>query len=297
MSISKNSVRWLWISFLLAGCIWYTCDIWELRMSDREIRTTLAKNPLGYTAEISYFSEMGRDVRYVEIGQDSLPLIVFVHGAPSSSSFWVDLLKDSLLLSRAKLLAVDRPGYGYSNFGQTMISVEEQARLISKVIRKKREQHCEIVVHGSSYGGTVAARIAMDYPELVDGLLLQSASMAPGAEKTYDISHVVRHRPLIWLVPPAIRNANREKLSHRLQLQKMADRWHRIRSGVIIMHGDADRLIYPDNAIYAAKRLVNAACLDFQMFPGRRHDLLWTKTQELKASLVKLLLFVREHSD
>ena len=287
--------KWTLIGLLFFGCMWYTYRIWELRLGDERLLEVLAGNSYGYEPSVSYLADGDRQVRYVEVGQDSLPLIVFVHGAPASSAFWLDLLRDSLLLSRAKLLAVDRPGYGYSDFGRTLISVREQARLIAEVIREKRERHEQIVVHGSSYGGTVSARIAMDYPELVDGLLLQSASLAPGEEKTYDISYVTNHWSLKWLVPPTLRNANEEKLSHRGQLQQMVDRWDRIRSGVVILHGTADRLIYPGNAYFAAQRLVNASCLDFRMYSGRGHDLLWTKTQELKEALLKLIAFGKEN--
>lgn len=199
------------------------------------------------------------------------------------------MLRDSSLLSQAKLMAVDRPGYGYSGYGQPEVSVKRQAALIAEVLQKKRDQHRSIILHGSSYGGTVAARLAMDFPDLVDGLLLQSASLMPGREKTYLFSHITKHWLLNWLLPGSIHVANAEKLSHKMQLDSMAGLWDRIKSAAIILHGDSDGLIYPENAFYAYEQMKNAAFLEIKMLKGRKHDLLWTKRQLLEESLEKLL--------
>ncbi|MCO6488460.1 MAG: alpha/beta hydrolase [Phaeodactylibacter sp.] len=267
----------------------YAYDFMEMRISSDTFQHILSENPFGYQATFDYYEADGRKIRYLEIGNDSLPLIVFIHGAPSSSSFWKGFLRDSSLLAQAKLLAVDRPGYGYSGYGQPEESVKKQAELIAGIIREKRGHHPAVILHGSSYGGTVAARIAMDFPKLVDGLLLQSASVAPGEEKTYDFSYITEHFLLQWMLPGSIHVANREKLSHKMQLDSMANLWGRIRAAAIVLHGDADGLIYPRNAFYAKERLTNAAYLEMQMLPGNKHDLLYSQRSLLEASLEKLL--------
>ena len=149
-------------------------------------------------------------------------------------------------------------------------------------------------MHGSSYGGTVAARLAMDYPELVDGLLLQSASLKPGAETTYWISYPTHHWSMRNFVPGSIRTANAEKLSHKVELEKMVPLWSRIRSKVILLQGIDDTLIFPENAPFAAKNLVNAASVSLTLVPGSKHDLLWTQTDLLKNSLLKLIQITKK---
>lgn len=278
-----------YLSLLLIGFFVFAFDFLEMRMSDETLLQHLNANPFGYKAKISYHKEDNAQIRYAEIGNDSLPLVVFVHGAPSSSAFWRDFLVDSTLLSNAKLLAVDRPGYGYSNFGRPETSVQRQAELISKVIESKRDHHEQIIVHGSSYGGTLSARLAMDYPELVDGMLLQSASVAPGKEKTYPITYWTSHWTLSWAVPGALHVANNEKLSHERELIHMQPLWDRIKSATIVLHGLADSLIYPENALFAKEKLVNASFLDVQMLKDRGHDLLWTKPNLLKNSILRLI--------
>jgi pimeloyl-ACP methyl ester carboxylesterase len=305
MNIRKKATFQLWIfrlfrlkrtyfSIAVLGVLGWTYHALGTRLDDGQLVRSLNTNPFGLEASVHYFEEEGRRMRYVEIGYDSLPLIVFVHGAPSSSSFWEELLRDTQLLRRAKLIAIDRPGYGYSGYGRAEISVKKQASLIAPLLKKKRSGHHTIIVHGSSYGGTVSARLAMDYPELVDGVLLQSSSNMPGAETTYWISYPTSHWALRWLIPGALRVANAEKLSHAAQLRQMANGWKRITSAVIILHGLNDRLIFPENAAYAKHRLINAAFLKIQMAAGSRHDLLWTQRALLIHSLKELLLVAKK---
>ncbi|GAB5552137.1 MAG: hypothetical protein Sapg2KO_17280 [Saprospiraceae bacterium] len=284
-------LRWrsLYFSIALIGGLTLFYSAAEMRISDRAYSFKLKDNIFQYEASVHYQETKERTLRYLEIGADHLPLIVFIHGAPSSSAFWKHLLRDSSLLANAKLLAVDRPGYGYSGYGKPITSVKKQAAMIAQILRKKRAKHQRIVVHGSSYGGTVAARLAMDFPELVDGLLLQSASVKTGSEKTYNISYPTHHWSLRWAVPGALRTANAEKLSHHVALDNMRDGWENIRAATIVLHGEADGLIYPDNAFFSFDQIINAPYKDIRFFADRKHDLLWTKTEVLKSSLLKLI--------
>lgn len=284
--LSKKRVYML---LALVVSLFYGYDFLELRIDDEAFGRILAQNPFGYEATFDYYEDGGRRVRYLEIGHDSLPLIAFIHGAPSSSSFWEVFLTDSTLLSQAKLLAVDRPGYGYSGYGDAQPSVRRQAELIARILQNKREDHEAIVVHGSSYGGTVAARLAMDYPDLVDGLLLQSASVMPDRERTFLFTRIVHELYLNALLPGSIQVANREKLAHKAQLDSMSNRWNRIRSASIILHGEKDELIYPENAEYAAERMDNASYLELKMLEDRKHDLIVKKPRLLVQSLLKLI--------
>ncbi len=274
---------------LFLGFYLYAYKFLEFRMTDVELTRELSRNAWNFQPEIRYREVLGRRLRLVEIGRDSLPLIVFIHGAPSSSSFWVDLLNNGALLSQAKLMAVDRPGYGASGYGRPELSVAKQAAMIAELIRPLRSLHPSIILHGSSYGGTVAARLAMDFPELVDGILLQSASVAPGEEKTPWLSHPFSHWSISWLAPPSFQVATQEKFSHLSQLAEMAPYWDCIGAACIILHGAEDELIYPANAFFARDRLPPGSLLDFQLLPNRGHDLLWTKPELLVASLMKLL--------
>ncbi|MEL6535661.1 MAG: alpha/beta hydrolase [Bacteroidota bacterium] len=278
---------------VFVGFLIFAYDFLQLRYSDQSYVDFFEEAGLAELSSIEYHSQGARRIRYVEVGHDTLPLLVFIHGAPSSSAYWRNYLTDSTLLAKAKLMAVDRPGYGYSGFGKQETSVARQAALIAAVLEQKRDQHQEIVLHGSSYGGTVAARLAMDYPELVDGILFQSSSLAPGEETTYWITYPTSHWALSWMIPPTFRVANAEKLSHEEELREMEPLWDRIRSAVTILHGTEDGLIFPSNATYAKDHLTHASFVDLIMVPGQGHNLTWTRPELLKQSIVEMLDRVR----
>ena len=263
--------------FLLVAVITFLVfayDFLELRRSDEGFVKFLSQD--GIVSKVEYLSKGGRSVRYITVGEKKDQLLVFVHGSPSSSAFWGYFLKDSTLLNNATLMAVDRPGYGYSGFGKIMTSVKKQAQFLAEIMRKERGNYESIVVLGSSYGGTVAVRMAMDYPDLVDGIILQSASVAPGEEKTYWITYPTSHPGLSWMIPTVFRVANAEKLSHSTELEKMLPYWSRVTTDVTILHGTEDGLVFPGNASFARDRLVNSRYVEYVMVEGRGHDLAWT---------------------
>jgi pimeloyl-ACP methyl ester carboxylesterase len=278
---------------LTAGIFYVYSGIQQLTRSqwnDDKMTAAFASGEYG-EATLGYLEGPTRKIRYLQLGDDpAKPLVVFVHGSPSSSAFWINMMKDSILRARANLLAIDRPGYGGSGVGLPMISVKEQAENVADIIRRRRPgEDQRLVVHGSSYGGTVAARMAMDYPGLIDGLLLQSASMAPREEHTYWISYPTNHWSLRWLMPAAIRSVNSEKLNHQAQLEAMADQWDDITAQVVIAHGTADWLIYPPNAYYACDKLTNAEEIIHHMLEGKKHGLIKSSPELLKKYINYLL--------
>lgn len=266
----------------------------QLRKSDEAFKEAVSHAPFEYELQIGYYKTNSRKMRYVEIGNDSLPLVVFIHGSPSSSSIWMRFFRDSALLRHAKILAVDRPGYGYSGFGDIVTSVEKQARMIMPLLKSKKEKGKKIVLVGGSYGGTVAAKIAMDSTSLIDGLVLLSASLKPGAETTFWITYPTSKWPLKWLIPSTLRMANEEKLSHKKELEKMLPFWDQITVPVTIIQGDADDLVYPSNAYFAKKKLVNAPDVRMVIKEGVGHSFIWTEDDVIIKEIIMMLKQIKK---
>ncbi|MEM8585544.1 MAG: alpha/beta hydrolase [Bacteroidota bacterium] len=231
-----------------------------------------------------------REMRFIRLGEDpGRPLLVFVHGAPGSGLFWNPLLMEEDLHEVANLLVYDRPGYGGSGYGLAMLSVESHAAHLAALIANQRRVDQRVVVIGSSYGGTVAARLAMDYPHLIDALMLQSASLLPKAELTLGITYPTTHWSLRWLIPGAWDVANQEKLSHENELLDMLPSWKNIKAETILVQGSADWLIYPQNSYFACRELEDQTEIIHHMVPDGAHDLIWTKPELLKKYLLQLL--------
>ncbi|MDY0103617.1 MAG: alpha/beta hydrolase [Lentimicrobium sp.] len=224
-------------------------------------------------ARIEMLQDSNIKLGYMNIHRnDSFPTLFFLHGSPSSMSVYNTYYSDTNLSRWANIIAADRPGYGFSNAGKSEKSVRRQAKEMWKILEKEGYPS-PLYIIGSSYGGTVATKMAMLKPDKVDGLVLVSASLAPGKETTYDISYVIRHRFFRWLVPKNIMVANDEKLSHLESLNEMLPLWERITAPVILFQGTDDRLIFPENVNFARRKLIKARSVEYHMLENERHFL------------------------
>lgn len=118
-----------------------------------------------------------------------LPPVVFIHGASGN-------LRDQMaafrgrLEGRADLLFVDRPGHGWSERGGNANRFPDgQARAIAALLDHKKIDAA--VIAGHSFGGAIAASMALETPNKVSGLLLLSAATHPwngGVDWHYTLS-------------------------------------------------------------------------------------------------------------
>jgi pimeloyl-ACP methyl ester carboxylesterase len=260
----------------------------QFRMDDQELADYFHKQHIPF--HIGYYKARNRDVRYIKVGEDSSkPTLVFIHGAPSSLSYWKGYLSDSILLSRANIYALDRPGYGYSGLANPMPDIEAQAAVIRPILDSIQHAHHPIVVVGVSYGSPIACRLAMDYPDLVDGLVLTGPAIGPGLERYFWFTNLIESPLIKWMVPRMLQSANEEKVHHREELTKMLPLWPRIHVPVDFLQGANDELIYTSNADFAKTHLTNVPSLDIQMIPGRGHLIAFAEKDRIRAAILDVL--------
>jgi len=109
-----------------------------------------------------------------EAGPENAQRVLLIHGASANlRELWGpigDKLKDD-----HRVIAMDRPGYGYSaRPAREAQKLSVQARLAARVLDGKPAL---VVAH--SLGCAVALRLALDFPELVEGLVLISPASHP----------------------------------------------------------------------------------------------------------------------
>ena len=258
----------------------------DFRQTDIELADEFREQAIRPT--VGRYRVGARTIRYMETPRlPGKPTIVFIHGAPSSLSFFNGFFKDTALLKRAQLVAVDRPGYGYSDFGRVEPSILKQADLLQPLIDRYKNP-AGIIVVGSSYGGSVSARLAMNNPGVIAQVVFVSSALGPGLERTYGISHWINKPPLRALVPPLLRLANDEKLAHRQALEAILPDWPRITAGIIMLHGLRDELVYPTNVAFARKQLRNARFRQF-LLTESRHDIVDNKREYIASILLGIL--------
>lgn len=238
---------------------------------------------------IGYYEALGRKVRYIRVGDNPEATILFIHGAPSSMSYWKAYLADSVLLSRATMFAVDRPGYGYSGLADPLPDIAAQAAIISKILDSLNQVHRPVIIVGVSYGSPIAARLTMDYPQLVDGLILMAPPLGPGREEYFWFTYPVESPLAHWVVPRMLQSANREKVWHRAELTKMLPLWSRIHVPVMYLQGQDDKLVDTSNETFAREHLTNVPSLNIQMIPGRGHLIAFDEKDRIIKTIVSMI--------
>jgi pimeloyl-ACP methyl ester carboxylesterase len=230
------------------------------------------------------------EVQGVKMGSDSLPVAFFVHGSPGSWSAFIDFMKDTVLLKKVKMVAVDRIGFGDSDFGNAEKSLIIQSELLKPIVAKYKKSGKKVILIGHSLGGPMIARMAMDYPELIDNLIIVAGSIAPDLEPNEKWFRIpMDFMPISILIPASFRASNHEILYLKPELEKMLPLWKNIRQPVIVIQGGKDMLVNPKNADFAEKMLVNAKSLKVVRIDTMNHFVPWSHPQLIKKAILESL--------
>ena len=229
----------------------------------------------------------GRNMRLAWSGNPELPPIIFVHGSPGSFDAWSEFLVNKDLQKKYHLIAVDRPGYGGSDKGAVELSVQKQSEDIIAALQFNKS-HKPAIVIGHSYGGPVVARMAMDYPERVSGLILVAGSIDPMLEETKWYQHVATVKWLNWMVPQFLLVCNDEIMALKPELELMLPLWAKIKVPTIILQGDQDDLVNPSNLAFAKSQLTHAQILGDDMISGMNHFILWKRPELIIDSISRI---------
>ena len=127
-----------------------------------------------YHPEHSWFTTVnGARIHYQEAGDEQAPPILLIHGFISSTLIWDEVFLP-LAAAGFRVVAPDLPGYGYSDKPRSAeYTIESQARAVIGLMDRLGIEKAALV--GASYGGAIAAAIALDHPERVSRLVLVGA--------------------------------------------------------------------------------------------------------------------------
>jgi pimeloyl-ACP methyl ester carboxylesterase len=288
----KKSKPWFisLASFFLILLLMDSCM--QFRMSKKEINTyfeTKEKKGILHTYTFDH-----QKINYLSVGDDTLPLVIFVHGSPGSLSAFIDFMADTTLLKKAQLISIDRPGFGESNFGYGEPSVKRQAAVLKPILEKYKSNR-PIILVGHSMGGPVISRMAMDYPELVDGLVIVAGSIAPDLEPNETWFRAPLATPFLrWILPRSFRASNTEIYHLKPELQEMMPLWPIIKAHTIVIQGKKDVLVDPGNADFAKKMMVNAN-VELVLVDGMNHFVPWSNPELIREAILKLIAEETQH--
>ncbi len=206
--------------------------------------------------------------------------VILLHGAIGSLEDWETVIP--LLETKYRVIAIDRPGHGYSAEPRENNTLALNARIVSALMTTLDLE--DVVVVGHSYGGSVALQMALKDPPALRGAVL----VAPGSYPEFpagvlerlitapvvgrgitralipligenrireglatalapDANSVPKNffesRVLLWKKPVPLRARAEHKMAYNDDLARMAPDYPKIAKPVVILQGEADSLV------------------------------------------------------
>jgi len=197
-----------------------------------------------YPDSSHYLEANGRQMHYVKTGKGS-QLIVFVHGSPGSWDAFAEYLANEELATNARLVSVDRFGFGLSEPEKPEPSLFEQCEFISKIVKLETQLSNvkSAILVGHSFGGPVVACVAAKNPSIVSQIIFLAASLDPELEKISWYQDVGNWYLIRAILPRALDHSNQEILPLKRELEELKSELVKIRADIIALHGNDDSLV------------------------------------------------------
>ncbi len=272
--------------YLILIFILFINSCMRFRTSDKSTKTQFDEH--GVPVKIEYYQPKNENytVRTISSGnKKSTTAILFIHGAPGSADAFYGYLQDSTLLTKAFLISYDRPGYGYSNFGESEISIAKQAEVVSELI--EHYQLKNVILVGHSFGGPIAALTSLQNKNVASVLLLAPAIDAKH-EKIMWIANFAKWKLTKWMVPTSLVVSADEKFTHVQELKALNTSWGEIKIPTVHIHGKKDNIVPFENLYYSKKAFPSDYFKAIILEEGN-HFIPWKNKDIVLQELLKLL--------
>jgi pimeloyl-ACP methyl ester carboxylesterase len=114
----------------------------------------------------------GFDIFYREAGKRGAPKLLLLHGFPSSSHMFRDLIP--LLADRFHIIAPDLPGFGKSDMPARGVTFDDIANRIDRFTETVRFDRYAVYVF--DYGAPTGFRLAVKHPDRITAIISQNGN-------------------------------------------------------------------------------------------------------------------------
>jgi len=246
--------------------------------------------------------------------------VVLIHGNPGSHHDFTLSLFEKLAQSY-HTIAFDRPGHGHSERSGTFgTTVEVQAAMIRDALQKLSIEKPLLVGH--SWGGSLALAAAVAYGSELSGIVLLAPAaypsvsiewwsllprmplLGPLAVKTLtpligpavvkgslrdayhpqDLHDEYADRVAqLWMHPDRVSAWAYDEATLRASLERLSPRYPELELPVVIVTGDADRVLNPDDHAYPLHKAISHSKLI--VLPETGHQLPQTRPDAVMAAI------------
>ncbi|WP_224484823.1 alpha/beta fold hydrolase [Robertkochia aurantiaca] len=257
----------------------------KFRIDDTQTRRKFRKYSLEPQIDYITVDHQRPPVRVISMGENDDRAVIFIHGAPGSSSDFYGYLRKKELISKGRLITYDRPGYGYSGLGNPVENISQQARILHQLIDILQLK--SVILAGHSYGGPIAAYTAL-LNNAVKGIVMIAPAIAPHKERYFLLGKLTEWSLTRNLVPLPFQVAAFEKKHHKKELQKAASRWNNLSIPAKVIHGRGD-LIVPFGNLRYVKEAFPADLVEAIPVTWGNHFLPWTHRKLISRHIASML--------
>ena len=260
------------------------CFIMRNRWSDKKAYGVFKSKDVPLTIYDTVINK--HHLHYAVCGPDTLPTLVFIHGSPGSWMNYMKFMWDTAMRKKFRVVAIDRPGFGYSDFGKAM-HLQDQCKMIMPVLEKLKTGQ-PMFLAGHSLGGPVVVKLAADNPSLFKTVVIIAGAIDINQEAKETWRHIMNVRPLYWALPGAFGPSNTELLYLKKDLLPLQNDFKNITCNVLFVHGDKDTWVPIKNIAYGTTMMVHAASIKADTIHGADHQIPWKNQDRLKEILLGL---------
>ena len=249
--------------------------------SDRKVLKAFEK--VGVTAKISHEKYRSFEYRKLTVVKDtSLPTMVFVHGTIGSVLDFKSYMTDSLLLEKANMIVYDRVGYNYKDKNNVQESIAFEVEMLEEIVKELHPENTILV--GYSYGGPIALASKRKYKKVI----LFAPAVYSKVEPMPWMLNVYKWKLTRWMVPPIWKQASKEKMTHKQDLERFEKNWKTTPSKVVSIHGNSDWIVPYSNSEYLQNQFSKDQ-FELITLDKAGHGLIWSNFVEIRNTLLKLV--------
>lgn len=203
--------------------------------------------------------------------------VVLLHGWSGSSVSLSNLAK--YLAKDFKVVALDLPGFGKSAEPKKVYGIKDYADEIIKLMDRLNIQQFNLFGH--SFGGQIAAKITLDYPDRIGNLILCSAAIirkrSLKSSLKIMLAKLIKNTALKSAFNRLTRNSDYQKASpqmrkimNKILKEDLTKQISGIKKPTLILWGGKDKITPLWQAQIIHKQIANSR---IKIFPQSRHNL------------------------
>ncbi len=282
MTIRKRFKKRYLLAFLVFGYLLFANSCMTMRTSPKRTAAFFQEKQMDFID--SNVEIQNRNLHYIQTGNKNAQTLVFIHGSPGSWDAYKAYLSDSLLSNKFRLIAIDRPGFGKSEFRRSM-ALNPQALILNEFL-EYLDNGKPYTLIGHSYGGPLIVQMAIERPDLYENLVILAGALDPDAEKPEKWRKPLTWIPLKYLIPGALKPSNDELWMLKEDLKLMQPQLSQLTQHTLIIHGEEDKLVPYQNVAFMEKHFSNVKSLKVIPIEKENHFIVWNQEQLIKNSII-----------